>query len=228
MKKIGLFVSSLMLAGSLAMAADPVYSVNSVGYMKVMLPAGYSLIGSPFNSVGGAPLTLNGVFGTNVVDSTYVFIYVPGSGYVSYNYVDPTGWQDDNGVPAGDAQILRDDGFWVYAPASMTATIAGEVPGSSQGTNTVALVPGYQLLAFAYPATVSAASSGLNPTDSDYIFKWSTNQSYVTYQYVDPTGWQDDNGTPVDVKFGPGDGFWYYSVSSSTNTWNQVKPYVWP
>lgn len=58
MKKVSLLVASLVTAGTVAMAVDPVYSVNAVGYVKVSVPGTNGAVGKltmvavPFVPVG--------------------------------------------------------------------------------------------------------------------------------------------------------------------------------
>lgn len=228
MKKSVLLAAGVCLLSSMAAFADPVTSVNAVGVTRVNLPAGFSMIAVPFNAVGGQGLTLDQLFGTNLPDSTYVFTFVAGSGYVNYQYIDGMGWLNDNSEPSGDSKILRGEGFWVYLyNAASNVALSGEVPASAVGTNKVDLIPGFQMISYAFPQEMAIADCGLVPHDSDYIFKF-LNGGYVNYQYIDGIGWLDDNSEPVNITFKPNEGFWYLSYASGTNTWLQTKTYPWP
>ncbi len=239
---LAIVAGGVLAAGLVAQAADPVYSVNAVGYAKLSLPAGFSMISLPFNAVGGNATTIGGVFPYGTVqDSTTIFFYMPGAGYAAYTFVDnglgdpASGWwgpTDTSSPTGGSNAILRGEGFWIQVPGATNIVLAGEVPGASNGTNTVPLVTGFQMVSFAYPATGSV-TNGLAPSDGDTIFSW-TGSSWQTYSYVyspgDPadTGWYDNNNSVFvpDVALKVGAGYWYQS--SQSMSWNQTKPYQWP
>jgi hypothetical protein len=200
-----------------------------VGVAKLDLPAGLSLIACPFNAVGGNALSIDEVFGQSLPDSTLVYVWVPSDSvgsFITYEKVEGS-WYDDNGDPRGSDPILRGEGFWVYTSVAVSnVTLAGEVPAAAAGTNRVELVPGMQIVSFGFPQQMTFGDSGLNPTQGDVINKWINGQ-FVTLEFNDGA-WYDQFGDPVDLQFNPTEGFWYNSFSSTTNTWDQKKTYIWP
>jgi len=228
MKRLSAVVAGGILAASLVVQAQAqVYSVNAVGYTKVDLSKGFSLISLPFNNVGGAAQSLDDAFGTNFIDSAAVYLYVPGTGYLVATYFAGFGWYDDSFQPCGTNKILRGEGFWVYSPSVTNVVLAGEVPGASNATNSIGLVSGYQLVSFAYPVSLSLTNSGLTPSDSDMILQ-SVGGTYQTATYFAGFGWYDDSFNPVDVTLQVGKGYWYRSAAASPTPWVQTKPYSFP
>jgi len=229
MKRLSAIVAGGILAASLvAQAQTPVYSVNAVGYTKVAIPAGATLLAIPFSQVGGGALSIDAAFGTQVPDQATLFFYVPGSGYVSYQYFYPDGWYDGNFNLAGSNKIVRGEGFWFVSQTATNITIAGEVPGQADATNSITIVPGAQLVSFAYPAAGSVTNGTFTPADQDTIFSYTPGSGYQSYQYFAPDGWYDSNFNLVNVDLAVGQGYWYISYASGTTVWKQAKPYNWP
>jgi len=217
---------AVMVAGTV-LAAE-VTSVNVVGFKRLDLPAGLTLVSAPFVQVGDqvADVTLGGAFGDDTPEGTIIYLYTPGVGYTTYTYVDGMGWVDDFFTPGQETNVLyRGEGFWVRAPSAFTNAVAGEVPSSLNPTNTVVLPSGLQLFSFGFPADTPVDQSGLNPTEGDIIYNYEGG-TYTTYTYVDGMGWVDDLFSPVEVVFMMGEAYWYRAVSQIT--WDQTKPYTDP
>lgn len=229
MKRFSAIVAGgILVAGLVAQAADPVYSVNAVGYTKMSIPEGASLISLPFNKVGGSALSFDETFGTSVPDQALLFFYVPGSGYVSYQYFVPDGWYDKDFNLAGTNKIMRGEGFWFISPVATNIVFAGEVPGQADATNDIPIINGIQLISFAYPTTGSLTNGVFTPEDQDIIFSYVAGSGYVSYQYFAPDGWYDKDFNIVDVNVAVGAGFWYLSQDPNAKVWKQAKPYDWP
>ena len=220
MKKAGLIVASLVLAGAAAMAQTPVYSVNAVGYVKTTVaPNKYTLLGSPFAKVGSgsAPIVISDLMGTNnaLGDGAVVYFY-NGSGYVGETFYQDYGWDP------GTNDATRADAFWFTSPTNVSVVFAGEVPGSSYAaTTSVAIAHGYQLVSYPYPVSIAASNTalGLVANDLDVVYKWN-GTAYVGYTYYLGYGWD-----PQDLTFNPSEGFWYYRDQPGSVTWNEPMPY---
>jgi len=243
MKRLSAIVAGGILAASLvAQAQTPVYSVNAVGYTKVNLPAGFSMVSLPFNSVGGAAMSIDDALGKNFADGTTIFFYMGAAiGYQSYTYYDngptdpTTGWYNNStSLMEGTNKILRGEGFWIQVTSATNVVLAGEVPGGTDATNSIPLVKGFQMVSSAYPAAMSV-KNGLTPSDGDTIFNW-TGAAYKSYTYYDngptdpTTGWYDNDTSlqVADVSLAIGQAAWYQSVNNANVNWNQTKPYQWP
>lgn len=221
MKKISLIVACVGLAGSAAMAADPVYSVNAVGYVKKAMTANaYRLMGAPFAKVNGgnAELTASDVFGVEgIPDNTKIYLW-DGTDYVPETFYEGYGWDPNTTL------ISRSDGFWMTTSLTTDIVLSGEVPSAAYAANTAtALAQGYQLITFPYPSAISLTNTVLSTlaSDNDKIYVWD-GTDYVPYTYYDGYGWD-----PSDLVVQPGDGYWYYRAGSSV-VWNETKPYQWP
>lgn len=236
MKKVIATACAALLAGTIAWGAN-VYSVNAVGYVKKDLPAGYSLLSTPFSAVGGTAIDLQTLLGS-VPEDTAVFFSVPGGGYDTFVYLSwAGGWVNATTfAAAGGEKVLRGESFWIQLPSATTLSLAGEVPGAQDATNKINLIQGYQLVASAYPAATVVANSGsptggLTPNTDDVIYiPKTTGSGYDTYVYLDYLGgWLDAvSYSPATISFAPASGGWYNSAGAGTNVWSQSKPYVWP
>ena len=220
MKKLSAILVGMSLVAGAVMAAEPVTSVNVVGYVNTpTLAAKYKLLGVSFNKVGGGPMTIIDVLGTNSIpDGAIVFLY-DGLKYVGENFVEGFGWDP------GTNDFSRADGFWFTSPNSFDLTMAGEAPSAANApTSTITLAHGYQLLSNPYPTTMILSNSGLASvaSDGDLVIRW-TGTAYSGSSFVQDYGWD-----PGSLSIGPGEGFWYYKLSPGTTNWVEVKPYSFP
>jgi hypothetical protein len=228
MKKLSAILVGMSLVAGAVMAAGPVTSVNAVGYQSINLTTGFKLITCPFMDVSTAGnMSIDSIFGTNMPENTTIFRFI-NNAYVTFTYDPLSGWLDDNYVVAGTNQLIQGEGVWIQVPTNCTLTMSGGVPGSNVQTNRIVLKEGFQILGFGYPVTLSATNAISNPLENDTIFKYVSG-TYVTYTYDPLSGWLDDSYVVVDVPLNMGEGFWYQrQFGSGSNTWAQVKPYVWP
>jgi len=197
--------------------------------MKLALPTGYTLVGVPMQQSGGASLTIDAVFSTNVPDDTTIFIFTPPDGpYRVYTYLSGFGgWVDENLVAGqGTNTLSRDTGFWVSLPSVTNATVLGDVPAASN--TSVSLSGGYNLISYPYPAArpLSQTAMGQGAQEGDTIFMWN-GVGYNVYTFLSGFGgWVDDNLAPANPVLEPGKGYWYLSASGRTASEN--KPYSYP
>lgn len=148
--------------------ANFVLSQNMIGYVKLNLKVGYSLIGNQFNR-GKNKITevLN-----NVPDGTIVYKF--NGTYISNNYVDGA-WEDS------DMILSVGEGFFIYLPAATTITMTGEV----SNTNVKSLNSGYNLLSIPLAIGGNLSKDGqFVPNDGDIIYRW-TDTGYSGTEYVD-------------------------------------------
>ncbi|MDZ4200210.1 MAG: hypothetical protein U1E27_13105 [Kiritimatiellia bacterium] len=228
MKKNVKWLGALMIGATLSLSASAqdTYSANAVGFIKLELPPGLSLVSTPFVKVGGETPTIGDVFGTNVPDFSVVHVYHPSTGYRTFSFVfgewytGATGGQSTN-------QLDRGSGVWFKNPASsnVVLNVVGEVPGGAAfATEIVELPVGLSLVSFSFPASTPIAASGLVPDNFDVIHSYMPGEGYRSFSYV--FGQWYEGATPVSFSFEPGKAYWYKSVSQKT--WTQPKPYVWP
>ncbi len=179
MKKMSAIIASLcVLSAAAAMAADPVYSVNAVGYVNVTVPASnkFVMVGLSFDSVTGATeRTVLDVLGANSglrksqnparVDKVYLWdvstqLYlVLGMKTNGLFYK----WDAFGGNPTNPV-IPRGYGVFIQSPTGgnggtndTTVTLTGQVPSALTNTLDIAgavPVAPYQLICNPYPVSV--------------------------------------------------------------------------
>ena len=199
-----------------ARAAD-VVSSNIVGYEKINLAAGSTLVGVQFSEVGGEALSLAKVGTLPASDAGITedgdFVTTlkcwTGNGYVTYGWSGTAGtdlldnpeldnqWLDADLAPA-DEDADTSTGFWVKAPKASTLTISGEV--STDASIAVSLSAGANIVANPYPVAtkisdfgkLDASFAGITE-DGDFVttLKYWTGNGYVTY------GWSGTAGTDL-------------------------------
>lgn len=145
-----------------------VLSQNMIGYVKLNLKSGYSLIGNQFNREKNKITdVLN-----NVPNGTIVYKF--NGTYISNNYVDGA-WEDS------DMILSVGEGFFIYLPVATTITMTGEVSIN----NVKSLNSGYNLLAIPLAIGGDLSKDGqFVPNDGDVIYKW-TDTGYNVTEYVD-------------------------------------------
>jgi hypothetical protein len=197
-----------------------VYSKNAVGYIQKQVSADvYYLVSCPLVMKSSGPVLPSDVFGNTVfadATSLYIFDRVTQE-YISEAYLDGVGWYP------GTTDLSRGKGFWFTSPVTTNLSFIGEVPGVT--TTSTNLVPGFQLVAYPYPATVLITDTALQSivVDSDSVWKWNPSTSeYISYAYLNEIGW-----IPEVPTLSPGDGFWFQRLGSSTS-WTETKPYTFP
>jgi len=225
------------LSASGLMAQTNVYSLNAVGYINVALPSGYSIIADQLWSSTGSN-TLSTVLPTPADGSMDqdVLLKFNGTGYSTYqpdsldlpaNGGSGDGWDGHGNVTLnpGEAAFFKN----IYAPTNLT--FVGTVP---QGTNTVQLNLGYNLVSSPVPQSggvTSVLGLPVDPGSSDdnnQLLLYSNPGGYSSYT-VDSLsigagnpGW--DTTEPV---IPVGAGFFYRIVTQSgvpnpNITWTRV------
>ncbi len=217
MNKSVLLAAALSVAGCFVVQAEPVPSVNVVGYISTTNAANtWYMQGGPFAKLGAgaSEVTITDVLGTNIANGTIVYLW-NGLGYVGESFAAGV-WSP------GTNLISRADGFWMRATLGFQLTRIGEVPSDLYASNTVTSIsPGLQILAYPYPVSVGLTNMGLSAiaANGDTIFKWNG------------LGWDSTSyaggAWGTNFVFQIGEGFWYKrSNSSSATNWTVVKPYT--
>jgi len=270
MKKTLLAVAAALAASVISSQAQ-VYSQNVVGYYNLPLPHqtnpnnGFYIFANQFSC--GVTNGLNEVFAAgglnsdaNGANNTLAYIWVPGSGagtglngpYQYFNaadaaadqsgptYANGAGFYDGGGnfvnpiVPPGGTVFIKN-----IASTNITATIVGTVP---QGTNTIQILAGYNMIATPIPVGTNlssslvgfAGTSDVGGTYNDALYVWSPSGNTFAgpYQYFNAAdaaadqsgstyangaGFYDGGGNYYNDTFSVGTGFFLYHFGPGGN-----------
>lgn len=229
MKKMSAIIASLcVLSAAAAMAADPVYSVNGVGYESFAIAGGKSaMVRIDFEKVGGGKWTVSELFGTNAVLPMTVYYWSTNTmGWLSEDWL-----ADDQIWDPGSTLFSRGQSLFVMVSGSSAVTnifaISGEIPGANNGgSNTVlTLQEGFNGVSYAYPnaiaitnTTLSAAAGGGDLT----VYYW--NNGWLSADWLNEDGIWD----PDSVIMQPGQGVLVYKRNAGTTSWAEQKKYIYP
>jgi hypothetical protein len=124
-----LFSAAVGVAGMLAASAQ-VYSVNSVGYINVTLPPGFSMVGNQLISTANkvSDILPAPPLGTQVLSWN-------GSGFNVIEYADigfGPGWSGDLALDVGSGVFIKNP-----TASDMTITFVGEVPQGADSNTTI-------------------------------------------------------------------------------------------
>jgi hypothetical protein len=196
-----------------ALAADPVYSVNAVGYVNVVLKKGFTIVANPLNAGDNH---LSKIFPANLPTGTVVFRYV-NAAFVPSSFA-----ADDNGVMVWDDDfvITPGEGFFIKNPtqADVTVTFVGEVMQSTAGPLANPLVAGFNLKGSMVPQSGDLKTALEYPAESGDLVYRLVNGAYLPYSYgLDDNGVLNWDTVPTPAV---GEGFWV--KSKTAKTWNRT------
>ncbi len=200
MKTKALLLAGLVsLAGASVSDAQTVYSVNSVGYINLPIPSGFSMIANQLFSSGS---TIGELLPTPA-DSTKFYKF-NGVSYDISEYINGLGW-----FPDGSATLLPGEGGFIFNPtAPFTLTFTGEVP---TGNLSNPLVAGFSIRSSIVPQSgLLSTTLGLPVADTDKVYKFN-GTSYDIFEYINGLGWFPEEPT-VNV----GQSFFVYKGSSAS------------
>jgi hypothetical protein len=197
MRTKALILAAAIAAGSaITGAAQTVYSINAVGYVNLVMPAGFSMIANPLNTTNN---TLEALIPTPP-DFTTIYKW-NGTGYDISTYF--FGWSD----PA--LTLNPGEGCFINATAEFTNTFVGEVVQNppTGGTVTNSLPAGYSIVSSMVPQAGTATELGLTGAmgDFDTVYQYDPAKNggaggYDIYTYF--LGWSDE------PSFAVGESFW--------------------
>jgi hypothetical protein len=219
-----LLLSALLGAlGSVSVHAQ-VYSLNTVGYINVTAPPGFSIVSCPLltsdpsNTV--ATLFPNG---TNQIVLAEVFQFVPATG--SYNVDEAsTKLAGENGFTngweyGGKFTLLPGQALFFDNPttANLVFTFVGTVPTGSL-TNTINT--GFNLISSILPASGDLVTNSLtqftNPTTQDEVFVYSSAiTNYNVFEWTKKNGWTSNSIAQDPIIPNVGEGFFYETAGTA-------------
>jgi len=241
----------LGMLGAAAALGQNVYSLNTVGFINVTLPPGYSivtcpLICSPDNTIATLLNNSSGAYQSGS-KSGKVYQYDNGVGYSATDTASVASGGTAGWSLNGTETINPGQAVFFFNPVNlrtgtnMLATFVGVVPQANiapaanfPNGMTNFLVPGYNLVGSMIPVSgdiVTSPVSQLPGTSSEFVFVW------------DPTvvaGAQNGYGTQGQMNYSAGswqvdpllawpyEGFWYHHKATgsplTTNLW--IETYV--
>ena len=209
-----LLLTAALAIGAATSSMAQVYSQNVVGYVNVVVTNGQFLcVANPLNN---GTNTLNEILPGAPANTTLVFEYTP-TGFVSYTK--RATWP----ATADGRAFGPGKGFFVQNTATTptTLTFVGEV---NEGTKTVAISSGFNLISSAFPLSGPAETGlGLPAITNNKLHQWvAAVQNYVTYTRR-ATGWTGGAGEPT-VAVGEGFFFEAQAATSWTKTYTVPRP----
>lgn len=212
--KILILSTACAVAGSVAVNAQTVYSVNAVGYVNATIPVGFSIISNPL--LAGTN-TLSQLIPT-APDRTALYFWNANNGWDILNYYVPDGWDSDYTFAPGT-------GAWInnQSAAPFTITFVGEVPQGTQTSPITNSIPaGFSLRSSIVPQSGALdADLGFTPSDKDTIYLWRSNAWKICNFYADDPNVSTSVGSWDNVPDpSVGEGFWI--KTSKAKTWSRV------
>jgi hypothetical protein len=230
-----LILSALAGAFCSASLMAQVYSLNSVGYINVTCPPGFSMIANQLNTgtnvispnLFDAQMTANSASFNGCV----IWKFVPGTGAGTgwQQYVFNTGFAAFGGPPwsnpnATITTMNPGEGafFQNINNTNVTLTFVGTVLTGSPVGLPVKVLPGFNVISSQVPLAGAAdntlgLTNVLNNGDSVYVYSngWS--------QFEYNTGFAGFGGAPWNTGVAPninvGQSFFYLNNTSTTNSW---------
>jgi len=169
-----------------------VYSVNAVGYVNLVIPAGFSINANPLNSQTN---TVPNLFASAPTGTS---VYKLVNGTYAQTSLGRGGWSDVT------MTLVPGQGFFVNAPSQFTNTFVGEV---MQGSLTNSFPAGFSLLGSQVPQAGGLQTAlGYNPVAGDTVYTFNgTTYNTITFGRA---GW-----TPAEPSISVGQGFFLNSAA---------------
>jgi hypothetical protein len=210
-----LLTAACAVAGSVAVSAQSVYSVNAVGYVNVSCPVGFSMIANPLNAPTNTISQLLGV----PPDLTAVYEWVNGNFAIGVFYSDGPG--TGTGSWDNDLPLAPGTGAWIFNTGTTPykITFVGEV---DQNTQTVPITTGFNLVGSKIPQSGALDSTlGYVPNDLDAVYQYQNGNYAIGVWYADGPGLTTGSWDNVP-QVGVGEGFWVYTTTAKswTRTFN--------
>ena len=196
MRTKALICAAALTAAGVASSMAQVYSVNAVGYVKVAVPVGFSMIANPLDA--GAGNNTVGKLMPTPPDGTTIYKY-NGTQFDIYSFDSFLGgWQPD-----GNLTLAPGEGAFVNSPAAATNTFVGEV---EQGSLTNAIPVGFSIKSSQVPqAGLLTTDLKYTPADGTTVYTFNTTtKAYDIYSFDSFLGgWQ-----PAEPNIAVGQSFW--------------------
>jgi hypothetical protein len=203
-----LSVAGLALIAATASAQTPVFSVNSVGYVKVSCPPGFTMVSNPLNVVsnGTANHSLNAII-PSVPNASFFFKFA-GGGFAT----NPPVFFGGQWIP--NIQLLPGEGGFLYVPSQTDVVFSGEL---RQGVLDTPVPTGYSILASQVPQTTTITQLGFQAAIGDILFRFNpTTQQFDQQSYsFFSGGW-----APAEPVINAGESFFLLNLGAP-RTWSR-------
>ena len=216
-----------MLAAGVAssLAQSNVYSLNVVGYANVPYTNGFQMIANQLHSDStGTNNTIQGVFGTNGWPNlTKVYGFNPASGFGIATFGAGSGtWV--GGQPTVNTALSAGGGVWLQIPgASGTSGNVTEVGEVHQGTTSLPVVAGFQIMSLVPPISTPIKTGLVTPGypagNLDKVYTFVNPSGFTIHTYASGSGtWTGGEPTPK-----VGEAFWVQrTAANGATTWVQT------
>lgn len=201
-----LLAVALAGAGAVSGVAQTVYSVNAVGFVNVVIPAGpnsFTIISNPLNAADNSVAAL---FPSAPVGSgIYKFV---GGAFVA-NTKGFNAWSNPGQT------LVPGEAFFFKNPSgtALTNTFVGEVP---QGTLTTPLVGGFQLVSSQVPQSgLVSTDLGMPAATGEAVYRF-IGGAYVTHSRGFGTAW-----SPSEPNIQVGEGF-FLKKNANPSNWTRT------
>jgi len=155
-----LLLTAALCAAGVATSMAQVFSVNAVGYVNLVIPAGFSIIANPLN---GATNTVSQLF-AGAPDGTILYPFINASGKYSPNNLIFGSWDRPNDL------LTPGLGAFIKAPSTFTNTFVGEV---MQGSLTNPIPAGFSIISSQVPQAGKLSTDlGYSATEGDKSFQF--------------------------------------------------------
>jgi hypothetical protein len=200
MKLNPLFLSGLVaLGGAVSAQAQAVYSINTVGYVNLDIPAGFSMISNPLDAGDN---TIGNVLTGSIPNGTTVYKFDAGAG----SYTEINTYFNGSWLPSAATTLAPGEGVFINAPSAFSITFSGEV---LQGELSNPLPAGYSIVSSQVPQEGTLQSLGYTGNNGDTVYQFN-GTSYVINTYF--------NGSflPSEPNIGIGEAFFVNRVSAGS------------
>lgn len=190
-----LLTAALVAAGVVTSLAQPVYSVNIVGYVNVDVPAGFSMIANQLDNKKGN--MLNDLIPSAELGATIYKFSV--TGFASSVFIPGLGWTPD-------ASLAPGEGAFISQVAASKVTFVGEV---MTGPQTIALPAGFSIRSSIVPISEKLEDAGFPAQSGDTIY-FFRGGAYVSSVNIPGLGFIPE------AKPNVGEAFWV-NLATATN-----------
>lgn len=170
---------------AMALSASAATSSNIVGYVKLSLNQGFSLVANQLDN-GAGNKVVDLVKGT-LPDGLTVFKF-NGTSYASISFIDGAWEGDDLAMTAspGEGVFIRNP-----AAAPLALTFVGEVKVGSSTVN-LAGANKFTIASSVVPQSIKLSDAGFPATEGDTVFRFN-GTSYTSDAFLDGA-WEGDSG----------------------------------